>query len=206
MIKYHILTIICLTLAISVFFLFKPFTYLDNDTSSITCQNGGIFIIGPNYIYSFEKNLDQFNDIKARKLCAFGVIRDYINYYKTPEQKNYQLKAAFNQNSSWGDAVIAASAVILFSWFILNLLLGKNLQNIYSSKLLIISILISSLLFIFFLKNPVKKLYCQRQIAQKVVNFRNSAFKYGVISVPDEDKYIKEVTPKIFQSCLQSGF
>lgn len=204
MINKLAILILTFSLAIGMFFLFEPFKYLDNDQSTVICNTGGEFNIGPNYIYSFEDKLDKFNDVKARKLCTFGAIRDYINYYKTPAQKNYQLKPVFAQNSSWGDATIVTMAAILFAWFILNLLLEKNLQNIFSTKLFIVSILISGLLFVLFLKNTVKKIYCQRQIAQKVVNFRNSAFKYGVQSVPEEDKHIKEITPEIFQKCLRS--
>jgi len=206
MIKKIIILTLTFSLAISAFFLFKPFNYIDNDQSAVLCDNGGIFNIGPNYIYSFEDRLDSFNGIKARKLCQFNAIRDYNDTYKSPETINYQFKPIFSQDSSWPDALLMASAVILAAWLLIGFFVKKDLKNYFSFKYIFISFLLGTAVYFVVLRQPTINLYCQRQVAQKVVNFRNSAFKYGVLSVPEEDKHIKEITPEIFQKCFRSEF
>ena len=207
MIKKLLILTLVFSLATAAFFLFKPFNYIDNDQSAVLCDNGRALInIGPNYIYSFEDKLDSFNDIKTRKLCQFNTIRDYNDTYKTPETINYQFKPVYSQDSSWPDALLMASVVVLTAWLLIGFFEKKDLQNYFSFKYIFISFLLGITVYFVVLRQPTISLYCQRQIAQKVVNFRNSAFKYGVLSVPEEDKHIKEITPEIFQKCLRSEF
>lgn len=206
-IKAFIILTLTFLFSAGAFFLFKPFKYIDNDKSTILCQSGAVFTIGPNYIYSLDDKLDRFNDDKARKLCQFNTIRDYNNTYQVPKIINYQFNPVSWQNSNWGDAVLVASTVILIGWFALGFFLKDDYKKYLSYRFIFLCLLFSCLIFLVFLKKPVAKLYCQRQSAEKVVNFRNSAFKYGVISIPLEDKHIKDSLAGINDKCLKlNGF
>ncbi len=122
--------IICLSLV--AFSIFKPFTYIDNDHSYIHCFNDSIsYETSPNLIFAVDKKLDAFNDEKARKLCQYKIISDYINYYKKPAQVNYELLPAYAQKSSWPAAVFAFWLTFILGSFIteaigLSLKLGRS--------------------------------------------------------------------------------
>lgn len=204
---YFIVYLIVLTISLGVFVVFKPFTYIDNDKSRVVCnKNNASFEIGPNYIYTFGNKLDQFNDEKARKLCEYSIIRDYGNTYKTPAEINYSFIPSYVKNSSWGDALLVSFAGFLIGSFIietLNLFLNK--KHVINITYIVVSFLPALIFFFFFLKNIAVKINCKRQIAQKVVNFRNSAFKSGVIPIPEEDKHINLIIKPLYEKCLRSN-
>lgn len=182
-------------LSLAMLIIFKPFTFVNNDKSKIVCSDGYSYEAGPNYVYTLEHTLDAFNDKKARKLCAFRIIRDYKDSFKTPP-KNYEFKPVYAQNSSWGDALLMT--LVSFS-------LGVILIE-YSKRHFLLTplFLASSFFLVFFLyiqKNAIK-IYCQRQMAEKVVNFRNSAYKSGVIAVPEENAHINKSLPFLYEKCL----
>lgn len=206
---YLTLYIILLSLSIGIFYVFKPFTYVDNNKSLITCsKDGRSFEAGWNFVYTFNKSLDSFNDAKARKLCQYNAIKDYADYYKTPATINYQFVPKYIQESSWGDAL-----VMFFAFFILGLIIIETLNNqinhfvkIDIKKLLVLST-ISILFFFLFIRKPSSIVYCHRQIAKKVNNFKRDIFKYGIFPILEEDKHISSVLPSLYNNCLKSeGF
>ena len=108
LIFYVLAYCISIALCIGVFIIYRPYVYVDNITSSITCDtNGSSFETRPNFIYTFTDSLDTFNDKKARKLCEYGLIKDYSDSLKNLSSVNYVFKPIYIQESSWIDAVIA---------------------------------------------------------------------------------------------------
>jgi hypothetical protein len=181
-----------------MFIIFKPFTYVDNDKSKIVCNNNGAsFDAGPNYIYTLDQSLDGFNDVKARKLCEFNTIRDYIQAYKTPSM-NYQFKPVYTTNSSWGDALLMTLITFVVGTFAIEIAKKRT-----ALTFLFLAVFIFLSYFLYFQKNALK-IFCQRQIAEKVVNFRNSAYKGGVIAVPEEDTHIKSLVNSLNKQCLKN--
>lgn len=113
-ILYLLLYQVLFSFVVGVFLIYKPFAYLDNITSYIICQkNKAKFEIGPNFIYSFNHVLDKYNDQKARKICEYGLIRDYANSLKIPETQNYTFFPVYRQESSWIDAFFISFIVLL---------------------------------------------------------------------------------------------
>lgn len=208
---YLLLYGILIGFSLSVFFIFKPFPYVDNDASQIVCtKSGGSFTIGPNYIYTFGSKLDSFNDAKARKLCEYGVIRDYGNTYQTPQRLNYRFKPVFVKDSSWGDSILMGVAVFLLGATFIEMIkkgiifLAKQKERHQQLSLMyfICSIFLGIVFFAIVLRAPTQNAFCTRKIARQVVNFRNSTFKYGVISVPEEDIHIRDSGQVLYQKCL----
>lgn len=112
--KLYILAyLILISLSLGAFYIFKPYSFIDNEHSKIICKNGAHYDIGPNYIFTLGNKLDAFNDRAARELCAYSVIRDYGNYYKTPPDVNYQFLPVYIKESSWGDAILVTLAAFL---------------------------------------------------------------------------------------------
>lgn len=107
LILYIALYIFLASFSLAVFRYFKPFTYIENNTSYVICDSGQKFQIGPNSIFAFNRTLDSYNDIKVRKLCQYQIIRDDINMYKTPDKINYRFSSIEVQQSSWINAVLA---------------------------------------------------------------------------------------------------
>ncbi|OGK25482.1 hypothetical protein A3A46_02895 [Candidatus Roizmanbacteria bacterium RIFCSPLOWO2_01_FULL_37_13] len=198
--------ILLAALSLGMLNVFKPYTYLDNNSSQIICDKSGApFDIGPNFIYTLEDKLDSFNDQKAQKLCEYGIIRDYGSSYKTPDKPNYQLKPKMVKESSWGDAILMAAAIFIFGAILIEMLLsrkGFNLKKHYMVVYFILLTIASFALYVFVTKPIAVKVFCQRQIAQKVVNFRNSAYKNGVYPIPEEDKHIGSLLGPLYEKCL----
>lgn len=205
-------------IAIGVLFIFKPYKYLDNSTSHIICdKNGRVFEAGWNFIYSFDGKLDSFNDTKARKICEYNSIKDYANVLQTPPQINYRFEPKFIQDSDWADAIFMFFAAFIFGAFIIEIvkialifliLKKKTLINSPSLKNLllffILSAIIVPLLFLAIVKKPAAVIYCKRQVARKVNNFKNIIFKYGIFPIPQEDKNIQSLLPSIYKNCLKN--
>lgn len=103
---------VLLAFSIGVFSLFQPFNLVDNSKSKLICKNNYSYYIGPNLVFSFNARIDSYNDKKARKVCEYGIIRDYNDTFKTPEM-NYTFVPAYTQESSWLNAVFAAFLTIV---------------------------------------------------------------------------------------------
>lgn len=105
---------IIVSFSFAVFMILKPFSYIDNVNSYIVCDNESRFDIGPNFIYSFEDKLDEFNDGKARKLCEFNLIKDYGKSLKTAKKLNYVFYPVYKQESSIQNSFLGFIITLLF--------------------------------------------------------------------------------------------
>ena len=91
-----------LAVVFGVFIVFRPFTYIDNDHSNVICRTDNAhYETSPNLIFLIDEHLDKLNDVKARKLCQYHIIRDYNNTYESPTHINYTLLPAIAYESSW---------------------------------------------------------------------------------------------------------
>ncbi|OGK08677.1 hypothetical protein A2767_01250 [Candidatus Roizmanbacteria bacterium RIFCSPHIGHO2_01_FULL_35_10] len=121
---------IIISLALIVFIIYAPFTLVDNKYSYLICsKNKARFEIGPNLIYTFNQSLDNFNDKKARKLCEYGLIKDYSDSLKTPPEKNYNFYPVYITESSWLDAIFLGFITYLSGLTIITFLI-KLLKKI----------------------------------------------------------------------------
>lgn len=139
---YLVYYLLLATISASVFLIFRPFVYIDNRHSYVTCNNDrGKFEIGPNFIYTFRPYLDQYNDKKARKLCGYGIIKDYGNTVNTPEKQNYVFYPVTVQESSWTNAFLVSITTFILGTIIIETLrilifitaLNKDLADNYNS-------------------------------------------------------------------------
>ena len=138
---YFAFYLVLIELSLGVFFIFKPFTYVDNVSSYIVCNKSKLnFEIGPNFIYTFNGILDEFNDQKAKKLCEYGLIKDYADTLKTPAIQNYAFYPLYTVDSSWIDALVISfitflAGVIMIEtsayFFIGPTVFGKRLINLF---------------------------------------------------------------------------
>lgn len=75
-----------------------PRKTLNGDISSIACDNGKSYSPSKNqiYVYGTQKELDSYDDEKARILCKY----DTLNFYAHTNEfigKNYQFKPFYNK-------------------------------------------------------------------------------------------------------------
>ena len=91
-----------------VFFIFLPFKYIDPIESTIQCSSGRVSALNSTFVFSVDGSFDSFNDNKARKNCAYGVIRDYQDFYQEPSTINYRFTPVYSQESSIVEALLAA--------------------------------------------------------------------------------------------------
>ncbi len=199
---YLILYVILFSVAYSFFFIFKPYTYVDNATSKIICsKDSSQFDAGWNFVYTFDQQLDQFNDKKARKMCQYNAIKDYADTLKTPPAINYSFIPQFIQESNWADALIMFFAPLLLGAIIIEvirvLLYKATLKN--QTLIILLFALIGSLLFFLLLKKPAAQIFCTRQVGRKVNNFKRVIFKFGMFTIHEEDKHIKSILPEFYQ-------
>jgi hypothetical protein len=205
---YLISYVILFSIAYSAFYIFKPYKYVDNATSRVICDKDNYQVdAGWNLVYTFDQQLDRFNDIKARKICEYNVIKDYTDVYKPPSKINYRFIPQYIQESSWKDALIIFFAPLFLGAIIIEVAYAVLYKSILTNQIpiILLSALFGFILFFFVLKKPVAtKIFCYRQVARKVNNFKRVIFKFGIFPIPEEEKYIKEVVPGIYQKCLRS--
>lgn len=193
--------ILLLCLAFMTFYIFKPYSYVDNATSLIICdKNGQSFESGWNFIYTFENKLDSFNDIKARKLCEYNLIKDYNNSLKTPSVINYRFEPKYIWQSSFADAIFMFAAVFLLGRILIESIFKKAKINWF---LIIGGIFIALILFLGLAWKPSRIIFCKRQVARKVNNFKRVIFKYNIYEVPEEDRHISSVIKPLYEKCLK---
>lgn len=80
-----------------------PRKTLNGDVSSIVCDNGKSYAPNKNqiYVYGSQKELDSYDDEKARILCKY----DSLNFYAHTNEfigKNYQFKPFYNKAEGIG--------------------------------------------------------------------------------------------------------
>lgn len=118
-IVYSAIHVVIASCAIGVIVVNRPFTYVDNVKTTITCTNNGAsFEIGPNFIYILGDRIDEFNDIKARKLCAYGMVKDYGNTLVNPEKANYTLKPVYAQDQAWTATIFLGVVAYIIQVFL----------------------------------------------------------------------------------------
>ena len=201
-ILYVLNYIALISISIGILYIFKPYKYIDNATSSIICsKDSRSYEAGWNFIYSFDDRLDVFNDAKAGKLCEYGAIKDYGNTLKTPLEKNYRFEPKYIQESSWGDAILMFFAAFILGGLIIQILFSRFTFKT-TTTLLFIALAGSPIVFFLLIKNPAAEIFCARQTARKVNNFKRIIFKYGIFPIPEEDTHIKSLLSKVYQSCL----
>lgn len=111
---YIFLYSLVFSFAIAAILVFRPFTYVENDHTYILCHTDQVrYETSPNFIYAIETKLDSFNDAKARKLCAYHIISDYINMYKIPKEVNYTFLPDKRTESAWPNALFGGFLVFL---------------------------------------------------------------------------------------------
>ena len=200
--------------SISAFYIFKPFIYIDNAASKIICNNGAEYETGWNFIYSLDGTFDEFNDIKARKICQHGAIKDYGNTLATPDNKNYRFEPTFIQESGWSDAILMFFAALFFGALLIEvckiiILKSKNITVSFEKNKILVpfigSILLAPLIFFLFLKNPASHIHCKRQVARKINNFKRIIFKYGIFPIPEEQKHLDYTAPMVYKECLREN-
>lgn len=179
-----------------LFLYFIPFTYIDNAKSQIVCENKQVFDMGPNYIYAFDRVLDSFNDVQARKICAFGAIRDYDGVLQPPKKINYDVIFIRANSSDWFTSIFM---------FVLMFMSGMILfqRTKLDQKTAFIITIISSLFFLLIIK-PVNNLRCLNKTAQQVMSFRNAAYRNGVFNHPALEKHISESYRILYSKCLSN--
>ena len=208
-IVYFVSYVLLLVISFSVFYIFKPYSYVDNATSHIICnKNSASFESGWNFVYAFDAKLDEFNDIKARKMCEYNLVKDYDNTVKTPPEVNYRFEPNYIKESSWADTIFMASATLIFGFIFIEFVKLKFtthtslVRSHQIGKFILLATIFACGLFYFFLYKPAASIFCKRQIARKVNNFKRVIFKYGIFPIPEEDAHIKSLTPGLYQRCL----
>lgn len=204
---YKLSYIILISIALGVFYVFRPYSYVDNSKSTVVClKDGKSYEIGWNFIYTFEDKLDSFNDIKARKICEYQAIKDYGNTLNTPASVNYQFVPILIQESSWADAIFMFFATFIMGGILIELItkLSSSIltRKISSGIFLLSTVIFVPLLFFLIIKKPADIIFCKRQVARKVNGFKRIIFKYGLFEIPEEDVHIKSVIPGIYKKCM----
>lgn len=196
-----------ITFSIGVFYVFRPFKFVDNSKSYLACKNNNRYFIGPNLVYSFDGKIDTYNDKKARKVCEYGLIRDYGDQYKAPATINYIFNPVYSQESSWSNAAFAfflalfTGAVLIEAGFkTVSLLFLAKKQILQLTLWVFFSILAGGVLFHFLIKKPATQIYCQRKVNTMILNFKLSI---NFTSQSEEDRYVNEFMKKLYGDCLR---
>ncbi len=106
----------------------RPQPEVDEEKSYLACDNGKNYKLSANGIYVYSVNttlLSSYQDVEARKLCAYDVTNDYSTSYsnlETPTNQNYQLKIIEATRGSWGIAVLWWALGIGGAYVVLNLI------------------------------------------------------------------------------------
>jgi len=210
---YTLIYAVITTVSLFVFFIFLPYKFIDHNKTKILCfKNNASYEIGPNLIYILDEKPDPITEKNIRKLCEYAIINDSQDVYKTPEKINYTLSVGYEKEGSWGDVVLISIVAFLlmtvaidkfgkliisnFKFQILNQFLKFKFSNI-------IGIILGLILFLLFLYNPTKRLYCERQMASRNNNFKRSAYGYGLKRIQQEEPQMKSLLKQAYDSCLK---
>ena len=196
--KQSIFYAIIISVSLFTFFIFRPYKFIEHNKTKIVCQkNNQSYYIGPNLIFAFEEKLDPQTDKNVRKLCEYAIINDSQNTFKTPEKVNYALSVAYEKEGSWVDTALVSSVIFLLMITILN----KFFLNFKFFNP--VAILIGLILFLFFLSKPAKSLFCERQMASHINNFKKSAYGYGLLRIQQEEVRIKPLLQQAYKKCVE---
>lgn len=89
--------------SLGLYFYSRPYTYVVRGEAAIICNDEKIYPAAPNNIEGvdalyqsfqtgFEDSSVRSADAKARKLCAYGVARDFIPFRSMPQERNYTIR------------------------------------------------------------------------------------------------------------------
>lgn len=100
---YILFILVVLGIIIAVSISSIPRKTLNGETSSISCDNGKSYAPSKNqiYVYGSQKELDSYDDEKARILCKY----DTLNFYAHTNEfigKNYQFRPIYNKPEGVG--------------------------------------------------------------------------------------------------------
>lgn len=104
---------VLITFSLAIFYIFFPFKYVDPINSAIYCPNNIRVALNSVVIFSVDGKIDSFNDLKARKQCAFNTIQDYHSFYPDPGKVDYRIEYSYSQESSILEALL--TSIIFFT-------------------------------------------------------------------------------------------
>ncbi|OGK16198.1 hypothetical protein A2774_04965 [Candidatus Roizmanbacteria bacterium RIFCSPHIGHO2_01_FULL_39_12c] len=187
-----------LTFAITlfIFFSFRPVKIIDHQKSEVICHKNNIaYNLGPNLIIALNDKLDPVTDSKIKKLCEYSIINDTNNIYQIPDSPNYSVSAVYKQAGSWTDAILLGITVFILLYVIFN----GAVQFKFTTYLFAFPL--SLLIFIIFLLNVAKQIYCQRLTGSTLNNFRISAYGFGSQRLQQEEILLKEALIDNLKQC-----
>lgn len=192
---YFISFAILTALSIGIFYIFLPYQIIEHKRSQIIClKNNLIYEIGPNLIFMFDQKPDLGNDKKIRKLCEYSIVQDYHDSLKTPAGKNYRLDLKYETVGSIGDTLLMS-----LTFFGLGLILIKK----YNKGIIILGAATGFFFFLILVEKPARSIYCQRQIASAVGNFKKSASGIGLSIVQLEEPALQSISKEIIKKCIE---
>ena len=108
-------------IVLGVFWSFKPHKTLNEQKTSIVCNNGKSHAPSLNqiYVYGSEDNLDSYNDKKARILCNYDTL-DFYSHDNEFIEKNYIFVPVYNYTtfSDWVDWIKGLIFAFVIFWLI----------------------------------------------------------------------------------------
>ncbi len=142
---------VVVSFSVLIFFIFSPFDYVNLNSSILTCPNHSKHALSSGILFSTDGSLDEFNDLKARRLCTYNAIGDYHDYYPDPGRVSYKIDLIYSTESSFWEAALAAMVFFSMGMLVVESLfylpfkiIGKErIFNIGQFYLKIISLLIN---------------------------------------------------------------
>ena len=203
-----------LVLSCGIFMLFRPFNYIDHYQSKLICSTGISADSGPAAIYSFDGALDEFNHVKALKVCAYNIVFDYYNQFALPSGITYKFQPKIVTFSSWYAAIFAVSVFFLIIVGLLSLSkveLLKTFGNMMHKDLrfglffIVIHFLISGLFFWMMFFTSLQKIHCQNLVRVQLKDFSRSINLSGKEYPNVEYDWAKKNESKYVKQCLTQG-
>jgi len=104
----------------------RPISYVDDDKSTLSCDNGRRYTLSSVriYIYSTTEGgtLDASDDRHAKVICAYGIVDDSITRYNLPSTNNYKVNYVYSVRGSWQSALLWWIGGFLGVYIVLNLM------------------------------------------------------------------------------------
>jgi len=196
--------IVCI-LAVSFFYISRPYTIIDHNKSNIICTNSNkTYELGPNFFYLFGNTFDPLIDSNIRKLCEYEIINDYQNTFKTPDNVNYKISPVYIQEMQWGDTFLVAIVFIMLGIGMAELIQKQIMDPVSKKKRYFFAAFVVSLVIVFlFLKPHIDNLYCERQVASSIANFKKSAYGFGLSRFEKDEAEIKKALNIARVQCLE---
>ena len=190
-------------LSIAILYIMQPYTILDHVKTKVICnKNNASYEIGPNLIYIFDDKVDTLTDKNLRKLCEYAIINDYNDSFKTPPIVNYHIVPAYEKQGSWGDALLISIVFFITALSFIAIMANRVKKKSINKIIVLCAILTSGIIFIAFFQNPLHKIYCKRQLASRMGNFKKSAYGYGLLRIQQEEPFMTPILKSVYQKCV----